>query len=290
MSTATPTAPCAEFLITKEHRRFCEFADSARRYAHWDTLQPWLAHHRHDQDPPAILQHARTVLYTPTTYIAAGGSTRTCTVCAAAWTGQSKTTATPTPNTSPLTSSKRTSNSSSSTRPTASRPPRSSSCATAMTAASRPDLDRDARPGETLARYPQRYSRIGFAHRYKPLSSDELRFVLAHHYRGLDLSLVRRGLHRRRSDRRDRAHHQRQLPSPRPPLRPDPTRPGDQPPAHDHRRSRRRRPRDARHRPPLTRHRRTSSNQDSRPTTAGDHSARTRFVAMIAGSVATESS
>jgi DNA transposition AAA+ family ATPase len=44
-----------------------------------------------------------------------------------------------------------------------------------------------------LARYPQLYSRIGFAHRYKPLSSDELRFVLAHHYRGLDLSLSAAG-------------------------------------------------------------------------------------------------
>lgn len=40
-----------------------------------------------------------------------------------------------------------------------------------------------------LARYPQLYSRIGFAHRYRPLSPDELRFVLAHHWRRLGLSL-----------------------------------------------------------------------------------------------------
>jgi hypothetical protein len=40
-----------------------------------------------------------------------------------------------------------------------------------------------------LARYPQLYSRIGFAHRYKPLSTDELRFVLAHHWQRLDLNL-----------------------------------------------------------------------------------------------------
>jgi DNA transposition AAA+ family ATPase len=86
--TATPAASPAEFLITKEHRRFMEFADavrheryigvcygppgvgktaSARRYAYWEILQPWLAHHRHDHDPPAVLEHARTVLYTPTT-------------------------------------------------------------------------------------------------------------------------------------------------------------------------------------------------------------------------------
>ena len=40
-----------------------------------------------------------------------------------------------------------------------------------------------------LARYPQLYSRIGFAHHYKPLSSDEPRFVLAHHWQRLGLAL-----------------------------------------------------------------------------------------------------
>ena len=40
-----------------------------------------------------------------------------------------------------------------------------------------------------LARYPQLYSRVGFAHHYKPLSGEELSFVLGHHWRrfGLDL-------------------------------------------------------------------------------------------------------
>lgn len=33
-----------------------------------------------------------------------------------------------------------------------------------------------------LARYPQLYSRVGFAHHYRPLSSDELTFVLTHHW------------------------------------------------------------------------------------------------------------
>jgi DNA transposition AAA+ family ATPase len=40
-----------------------------------------------------------------------------------------------------------------------------------------------------LARYPQLYSRIGFAHHYKPLSTDELRFVLAHHWQRIGLAL-----------------------------------------------------------------------------------------------------
>lgn len=41
-----------------------------------------------------------------------------------------------------------------------------------------------------LARYPQLYSRIGFAHQYRPLSADELRFVLTHHWRTLGLELA----------------------------------------------------------------------------------------------------
>ena len=41
-----------------------------------------------------------------------------------------------------------------------------------------------------LARYPQLYSRIGFAHQYRPLSADELRFVLTHHWQALGLDLA----------------------------------------------------------------------------------------------------
>lgn len=40
-----------------------------------------------------------------------------------------------------------------------------------------------------LARYPQLYSRVGFAHRYRPLTDDELTFVLTHHYQQLNLTL-----------------------------------------------------------------------------------------------------
>jgi hypothetical protein len=40
-----------------------------------------------------------------------------------------------------------------------------------------------------LARYPQLYSRVGFAHHYMPLAGEELTFVLTRHWRqfGLDL-------------------------------------------------------------------------------------------------------
>ena len=40
-----------------------------------------------------------------------------------------------------------------------------------------------------LARYPQLYSRIGFAHHYWPLGKDELTFVLTQHWRKLGLEL-----------------------------------------------------------------------------------------------------
>ena len=40
-----------------------------------------------------------------------------------------------------------------------------------------------------LARYPQLYSRIGFAHHYRPLQGEELSFVLTRHWRQFGLSL-----------------------------------------------------------------------------------------------------
>ena len=40
-----------------------------------------------------------------------------------------------------------------------------------------------------MARYPQLYSRVGFAHHYRPLSGDELAFVLTKHWRRLGLQL-----------------------------------------------------------------------------------------------------
>ena len=40
-----------------------------------------------------------------------------------------------------------------------------------------------------MARYPQLYSRVGFAHHYRPLQGDELSFVLTRHWRKLGLNL-----------------------------------------------------------------------------------------------------
>ncbi|MBX9770588.1 MAG: AAA family ATPase, partial [Candidatus Obscuribacterales bacterium] len=40
-----------------------------------------------------------------------------------------------------------------------------------------------------LSRHPQLYSRVGFAHEYKPLSREEMLFILEHKWRELGLSL-----------------------------------------------------------------------------------------------------
>lgn len=78
------------FIVTKEHRRFTEFANavrkertigichgdagvgktnSARRYANWDTLEPyineWGPRGDHDAKHYALANRARTVFYTP---------------------------------------------------------------------------------------------------------------------------------------------------------------------------------------------------------------------------------
>ena len=42
---------------------------------------------------------------------------------------------------------------------------------------------------KSLARYAQLYSRVGFAHEYRPLQGEELTFVLRRHWKKLGLAL-----------------------------------------------------------------------------------------------------
>ena len=43
-----------------------------------------------------------------------------------------------------------------------------------------------------LTRYPQLYSRIGFAHEYRPIGKEEMLFILEHHWKKLGLELHRK--------------------------------------------------------------------------------------------------
>lgn len=43
-----------------------------------------------------------------------------------------------------------------------------------------------------LARYPQLYSRVGFAHEYRPIGKNEMLFILEHHWSKLGLDLDRK--------------------------------------------------------------------------------------------------
>jgi hypothetical protein len=59
-----------------------------------------------------------------------------------------------------------------------------------------------------LSRFPQLYSRIDYAHHYRPLQGDELSFVLTRHWRKLGLP----------GGRHDRADYRWQFPTPSSPV------------------------------------------------------------------------
>ncbi|MEV8194135.1 AAA family ATPase [Rhodococcus pyridinivorans] len=204
------------FIVTKEHRRFTEFADavrrdrtiglcfgpagvgktlSARRYAHWDTAEPLLddwGPRDNDAEQPinAALAQARTIVYTP--YV--GVTTRRLRedlhqlITRAEICIDTHLNPPPRPLTHP--------------RPRNRRQNRIELCivdeAERLTTSAlehlRDHYDRGEHgliligmPGieKRFVRYPQLYSRVGFAHHYRPLSHDELIFVLTHHWHSL---------------------------------------------------------------------------------------------------------
>ncbi len=202
-------------MVTKEHRRFAEFADavrrdryiglcygapgvgktlSARQYAGWDTVEPYLRTFRFDESVPVPEQArtARSIVYTP----AVANTPRTVEKGVTFYHTRL-------------------------------------SWGIGLTLYPGEDVDSRAGLGETngpfaelliideadrlktpavehlrdhhdrtgiglvligmpgiekrLARYPQLYSRVGFVHHYRPLSAQEQAFVLARHWPGLGL-------------------------------------------------------------------------------------------------------
>lgn len=198
------------FIATREHRRFVEFADtvrrhatiglchgpagvgktlSARRYAHWDLAEPlltdWGPRDPSDEKVYAALTRSRTLFYTP---VFAGAMTalrkdmspliNRVTACIEQGLGASGPVRSPAPfgliELVIIDEAER--------------------LTTTALEHLRDQFDRSntgliliGMPGieKRMARYPQLYSRIGFSHRYAPLSKDELAFVLKRHWRHL---------------------------------------------------------------------------------------------------------
>ena len=202
------------FIATKEHRRFVEFADavrrdgyiglcygaagvgktaSARRYAHWDTaeslLETWGPREDSDAKVYAALTRSRTVFYTPevkATHKALVDELRLLTSRVDICIDQ---------HLHPGTRAHRGPRTTHVELLVIDEADRLSPIALEYL---RDRFDRQhlgllliGMPGieKRLAAYPQLYSRIGFAHQYRPLANDELTFVLTRHWRRLGLTL-----------------------------------------------------------------------------------------------------
>ena len=203
------------FIVTKEHRRFTECAHtirthrtigvgfgpagvgktlSARRHAHWDLAEPllhtWGPREPSDAQVYAALARSRTVFHTPTV----GGTLRELRKDLHLMTSRVESCI-----------EQHHSLNSDGQRGVA-RDSRielliideAERLSTSALEHLRDMFDRTpiglmliGMPGieKRLARYPQLYSRVGFAHHYRPLQDDELTFVLTRHWRQLGLSL-----------------------------------------------------------------------------------------------------
>lgn len=209
-----PPAPpvVAPFVVTKEYRRFAEFADavrrdryigvcygppgvgktlSARRYAHWDTVAPAVKAFRFfERNQPREILETRTAFYTPTVYNSPGALDKSLAFIQERLSWMIQALEHPTHRPATLTRDK----------------DRyvelliideADRLKTATLEQLRGRHDRTGvgllligMPGieKRLARYPQLYSRIGFVHHYRLLSPEEQAFVLAKHWPELDLN------------------------------------------------------------------------------------------------------
>ena len=202
------------FIATREHRRFVEFADavrrqgtiglchgpagvgktlSARRYANWDLAEPlltvWGPRAPSDEKVYAALARSRALFYTPavaSSLTALRQDLRPLVSRVNACIDQGLASPGTQAATSPfgrielvlIDEAERLTN-------------------TALEYL-RDRFDRSdigliliGMPGieKRMGHYPQLYSRVGFSHRYPPLSQEELRFVLARHWKRLGSEL-----------------------------------------------------------------------------------------------------
>lgn len=205
------------FIATKQHRRFVEFADavrrhryiglcygpagvgktlSARRYAHWDTAEDLLQSWGPREDSETAIQDAlarsRTVFYTPTvtaTLRELRDELTTLTsrvdICIDEHVRRDQ-------HDHPINISKQRRYVELLIIDEAERvSPRALEYLRDQYDRTPIGLVLIGMPGmeKRLARYPQLYSRIGFAHHYRPLTGEELTFVLTRHWRALGLDL-----------------------------------------------------------------------------------------------------
>jgi DNA transposition AAA+ family ATPase len=208
---AAPPAPPADFIVTKEHRRFIEFCEacrryryiglchgvpgvgktlSARRYARWEVVEAPASYYLASEDVPQEFITERTIVYTPSVAHAPRQVERT------------------------VQGLRRRVNA------LAIRALQAQDADGLGEAGRLPDLiivdeadrlkmagleqmrdlyDQGAMglifigmPGleKRLARYAQLYSRVGFVHQFRTLSTEEMQFILAHKWAQLGLTLA----------------------------------------------------------------------------------------------------
>lgn len=214
MTARQDTKRIGTFISTREHRRFTEFANavrkhryigvchgpagvgktlSARRYARWDLVESmlveWGAREASDAQVNAALARSRTVFYTPTVGVTLRELRKDLPLLISRADISIELHVKP----DGLSASRR--------RPNhvqliiIDEAERLSVTALEYL---RDLFDRDGialvligMPGidKRLSRYPQLYSRVGFAHSYRPLQDEELKFVLTRRWRQLGLEL-----------------------------------------------------------------------------------------------------
>jgi DNA transposition AAA+ family ATPase len=214
MTTAMAGERMGAFIATKEHRRFAEFADavrkhryiglcygpagvgktcSARHYARWDVAEPllgtWGPREPSDAKVYEALAQNRAIFYTPTVccpfrelhgdiakFISRVG------VCIDSHVHRDKLVHTgPMPNLTEVLivdeAERLTTTGLEHLRDLFDR------TGIGVVLVGMPGIEK------RLSRYPQLYSRVGFAHHYRPLQGDELAFVLTRHWRQFGLAL-----------------------------------------------------------------------------------------------------